>query len=164
MADWVGTCPKRFWDEWLEEGNCAGDQQDPAFPFGWRTSSRFARDVRKGDRFYVVSWGRLRGYATVTHVDEHRDRWTNTVIERVIFRADPVAVTLPRRVEGFRGLRRQWWARQEEIPFPDWKKVEKPKPKPRPGRAAPAPRPLAPSLFVPGQRRLGNTRRQGSPT
>jgi len=25
MPDLIGTCPKSFWEEWLAEGDCAGD-------------------------------------------------------------------------------------------------------------------------------------------
>ena len=115
--DLVGTCPKTFWREWLEEGDCAGDtpSADPD-SFGWWTRHRLAGHIRIGDRFYVVAHGRCRGYATVSQID------SVVAFESVcIYRVDPVAVTIPEAIAGFRGLRKRWWKREDEIPFPNWR-------------------------------------------
>lgn len=110
MADLVGTCPKDFWDEWIAEGDAAGDL-DTGEEWGWYTESPIAQSIHPGDRFYVVAHGKLRGYAPVTRVQ-------NGCICR---RGGAVAVTLAEPVPGFRGLRRRWWDRTVEIPFPDWR-------------------------------------------
>lgn len=114
MADLVGTCPLDFWQEWIAEGDAAGDPYSGE-EWGWFTSHRDAALIRPGDRFYVASHGRIRGYAPVTRVVK-RER--GYVICR---RGDAVAVTIDETVPGFRGLLARWWEYSAERPFPDWK-------------------------------------------
>lgn len=110
MVDLVGTCPMDFWDEWIAEGDAAGDPETGE-EWGWYTRAPLIRKIRPGDRFYVVAHGKLRGYAPVTRV-------TPGHIGR---RGGAVAVTIAAFIPGFRGLRERWWRRDDEIPFPDWK-------------------------------------------
>lgn len=119
MADLVGTCPKDFWEEWIAEGDAAGDPYTGE-EWGWFTRSGLAAKIKAGDRFYVVAHGRLRGWAPVTRVQSPKDGWDDSgwVICR---RGDAVACTVPFAIPGFRGLRERWWKREDEIPFPDWK-------------------------------------------
>lgn len=110
MSDLVATCPKDFWQEWLAEGDCAGDPATGE-EWGWLTRSPLIRQIQPGDRFYVVAHGRLRGYSLVTRV-------SRGAIGRC---AGAVACTLEQPIPGFRGLRRRWWSRADERPFPEWK-------------------------------------------
>lgn len=110
MSDMVATCPKDFFEEWILEGDAAGSI-DSGEEYGWFTNSPLIRLIQPGERFYVVAWGKLRGYAPVTRV-------TNGAICR---RGGAVAVTIPEPIPGFRGLRKRWWDRSIEVPFPDWK-------------------------------------------
>lgn len=114
----VGTCPAWFWPKWLAEGDCAGDPPS-GNPDGeaWFTRSSPARRIRIGDRFYVVARGRLRGYAVVSRVVFENGGWW-------IHRKRPVAVTIPERIRGFRGVREAWWPEADERPFPDWRTAE----------------------------------------
>jgi hypothetical protein len=114
--DLVGTCPMTFWNEWLAEGDCAGEVESGE-EWGWYTRDRLASEIRPGDRFYVVAHGLLRGYAIVTRVVDW-DPEHGAVICR---RGGAVAVTILRHINGFRGLRRVWWDRGEEVPFPKWR-------------------------------------------
>jgi hypothetical protein len=119
VSDLVGTCPKGEWEEWIAEGDAAG-LPESGEEWGWFTataimdSSRWLNGrppISPGERFYVVAHGKLRGYAPVTRV-------VDGVICR---RGGAVAVTITQPIPGFRGLRRRWWRREDEIPFPDWK-------------------------------------------
>jgi hypothetical protein len=112
MSDLVGTCPKDFWEEWIAEGDAAGEPETGQ-EWGWFTGHRLAQSIRPGERFYVVAHGKLRGYAVVWGV---RGSW------EIVRRGNAVACTIPEPIPGFRGLRIVWWNREDEIPFPDWRK------------------------------------------
>lgn len=114
MTDLVGTCPKSFWEEWIAEGDPAGSLQSGE-EWGWYTGHSHATLIRPGDRFYVVAWGKLRGWAPVTRVERTDTGWI------ICRRGNAVACTVGGRIPGFRGLRLRWWQREEEIPFPNWK-------------------------------------------
>ncbi len=109
--DFVATCPKGFWSEWIAEGDAAGDPET-GVEWGWYTR-RSLISVDTGGRFYVVAHGRLRGYAIITRVDRQRG-----IICR---RGGAVAVTIPEPIRGFQGFRKRWWPYCDEIPFPDWR-------------------------------------------
>ena len=118
--DLVGTCPKSFWEEWLTEGDCAGDPPGETL-YCWRTRARMVVLIKPGDRFYVVAHGRLRGFAVVHSVESHSTD-TGVWFESWIYRpGGAVAVTIPENIVGFRGLRQRWWSRGIERPFPEWK-------------------------------------------
>lgn len=115
MVDLVGTCPKDFWQEWIAEGDAAGEPETGE-TWGWYTRHSRAAMIRPGDRFYVVAWYRLRGFAIVVSVGRTGDGgW---IIER---RGGAVACTINEFIPGFRGLRDRWWDSDAEVPFSDWK-------------------------------------------
>ena len=116
MADLVGTCPKDFWEEWIAEGDAAGDPETGE-EWGWYTSHHLARGINPGDRFYVVAHGKLRGWAPVTRLDQTTDgeQWI------ICRRGNAVACTIDEPIPGFRGLRLRWWKREDEKPFENWK-------------------------------------------
>lgn len=110
MTDLVGTCPKDFWLEWIGEGDAAGDPETGE-EWGWFTEHSYRSLIKPGDRFYVVAWGRLRGYSIITSISGGA----------IVRRGNAVACTIPDDIPGFRGLRKRWWHRDCELPFPDWK-------------------------------------------
>ena len=115
MPDLVGTCPKSFWEEWLAEGDCAGDE-DSGEEYEWHTRAAIAGKVQPGDRFYIAALGKLRGYATVRRVEKRGRAWV------IVRGGNAVAVTVPgMEIPGFRGLRTRWWHRNDEVGFADWK-------------------------------------------
>jgi hypothetical protein len=114
MVDLVGTCPKDFWEDWIAEGDAAGDPYTGE-EWGWWTKHPNARLIRPGDRFYVVAHGMLRGWAPVTRVVREGPNWV------ICRRGDAVACTLDAPIKGFRGLETRWWDRRDERVFPDWK-------------------------------------------
>lgn len=115
MPDLVGTCPKWFWEHWIAEGDAAGDSYTGE-EWSWYTKDRRATIIRPGDRFYVVAHGKLRGWAPVTRLgDLGHEGW------EICRRGDAVACTIAQGIPGFRGLRRRWWERKEEIPFENWR-------------------------------------------
>jgi hypothetical protein len=112
MTDLVGTCPKDFWDEWIAEGDAAGEPESGE-EWGWFTRHPYVRIIAPGERFYVVAHGKLRGWAPVTRVD------TGCICRR----GNAIACTIDQPIRGFRGLRARWWPREIERPFPDWKSL-----------------------------------------
>ena len=113
--DLVGTCPKDFWEKWIAEGDPAGTPESGE-EWGWYTRDRKAGTIAAGERFYVVAHGRLRGWAPVTRVQADSDG------EYVICRmGGAVACTIDQPIPGFRGLRKVWWSRDQEMPFPNWR-------------------------------------------
>lgn len=110
MTDLVGTCPKGFWEEWIEEGDAAGEPETGQ-EYGWYTTHWRKRLIKPGDRFYVVAHDKLRGWAPAVRVDEGC----------IVRAGQAVACTIQFRVPGFRGLKERWWLRDEEIPFPEWR-------------------------------------------
>jgi hypothetical protein len=115
VADLVGTCPKGFWEEWIAEGDAAGDP-GTGEEWSWYTGHRLARNIQPGERFYVVADGKLRGYAPVIRVGKLPDGTFE-----IIRKGGAIACTISPPIPGFRGLRLRWWKREEETPFPDWK-------------------------------------------
>ena len=113
MVDLVGTCPKDFWLEWIAEGDPAGTPETGE-EWGWYTRHSFARLAVPGDRFYVVAWGMLRGYAPITRVQDSGDLFV------ICRRGGAIACTIDKPIPGFRGLEKRWWRREDERPFPDW--------------------------------------------
>ena len=115
----VVTVPKWFWQEWLYEGDVAGDPytgEEWGFFLGGNKPP-----IGQGDRLYIVAYGRLRGYAPVTRLGFQDGKWV------ICRRGNAVAVTLSdesglyKEVRGFQGFRKVWWQSENEIPFPDWK-------------------------------------------
>ena len=117
MTDLVGTCPKDFWLKWIAEGDPAGAPYSGE-EWGWYTAHSKADQIQPGDRFYVVAWGRLRGYAPVTRVERTPGGWI------ICRRGDAVACTIDEPVPGFRGLMTRWWQRETERAFVDWKTAD----------------------------------------
>jgi len=113
--DFVGTIPKWFFNQWVAEGDAAGDPPTGQ-EWGWFTRDRQAANIHPGDRFYVVAHGKLRGWAPVTRVCRDEGGWI------ICRQGDAVACTLDESIPGFRGLRRRWWNREQERPFPGWQK------------------------------------------
>jgi hypothetical protein len=115
MPDLVGTCPKDFWEEWIAEGDAAGDPATGE-EWGWYTGDRKASSIKPGERFYVVAHGKLRGWAPVTRVERCPD---GTFV--ICRHGGAVACTIAEPITGFRGLRLRWWKREDEKPFDNWK-------------------------------------------
>jgi hypothetical protein len=116
MSDLVGTCPKDFWQEWIAEGDAAGDPESGQ-EYGWWTRHSMIRQIKPGDRFYVVAHGRLRGWAPVTRIHLAADGRGGAIFRQ----GGAVAVTISEPVPGFRGLKKRWWDRADEFPFPEWR-------------------------------------------
>lgn len=109
MVDLVGTCPKDFWHEWIAEGDAAGNPESGG-EWSWYTGHSYRGLIKPGERFYVVAHGRLRGYAIVTSL----------MPAAIVRKGGAVACTIDEHIPGFRGLRKRWWPREAEHPFPDW--------------------------------------------
>lgn len=130
MGDIVVTVPKNFTHPdapgkrglaaWIAEGDPAGSEwsgQEWGFTTYGNISNAFA-----GDRCYVVCEGKLRGYAPIVRVLYDKSRFRNGSAPLQIIRGGgAVAVTIDETIQGFRGVRRRWWRREDERPFPDWK-------------------------------------------
>lgn len=108
--DIVVTVPAKEWEEWIAEGDCAGDEPTGSeYEF---SVPQFPKRLEIGERCYVVAGGKLRGFAPVTGL------YGRCYILRG---ANAVAVTIEEPIPGFRGFRYRWWERESEVPFLDWK-------------------------------------------
>lgn len=115
--DVVVTVPKQVWLDWIDEGDLPGDPWSGRlwdFYLSWRRGMPIPPCLH-GDRVYVVSHGRLRGFSPLLYV-EFPQRGGICLVRR----DDAVAVTIDEPVEGFRGWKRRWWSRRKERPFPGW--------------------------------------------
>lgn len=111
--DLVVTVPKWFWPEWIAEGDAAGE---PETGTEWGFFLGGAKPpIEAGDRLYIVAHNRLRGYAPVTSLGQHSRKWV------ICRKGNAVAVTIAETIKGFRGFRKVWWDRIQEVPFPEWK-------------------------------------------
>lgn len=123
MSDVVVTVPMNFTHEcapgkrglaaWIEEGDAAGDAwsgTEWAFSIG-RNRPR----IVPGERVYIVCNRWVRGYAPLIRIDE------DCGVVELIRGPGAVAVTVPKRITGFRGFRYRWWEYVDEVPFPEWK-------------------------------------------
>ena len=115
MADLVVTVPRERWIEWLEEGDCAGT---PETGIVWEfTVGARKPPIKQGERLYIVAHGKLRGYATVTNVSYSL---TGAIRYGICRKGGAVACTINEQIRGFRGWRKVWWSREQEIEFPGW--------------------------------------------
>jgi hypothetical protein len=117
--DLVGTCPKSFWEKWIAEGDCAGDPATGE-EYAWWTRSKMVFKLQPGDRFYVVALGKLRGWAPVVRIIQNGGGIYETEFG-ICRRGGAVACTIPEKIPGFRGLRKRWWEREQEVTFSDWR-------------------------------------------
>jgi hypothetical protein len=111
--DVVVTVPKARWEEWIAEGQLPGEPKGCDEFFFWLSAVNLPK-IERGERVYIVAHGKLRGYAPLTRL--YRDAYGAALCRR----GGAVAVTIDEAVRGFRGWRKAWWDRSEEIPFPDW--------------------------------------------
>ena len=116
MSDLVGTCPMWFWEEWLAEGDCAGES-NTGREYEWQTKHSLINQIEPEDRFYVVAHGKLRGYAIVTCVGVS---FNDPDYDAITREGGAIACTINEAIKGFRGLRKVWWGRSQEHLFSDW--------------------------------------------
>jgi len=112
--DLVVTVPQDRWEDWLREGDAAGEPstgEEWGF-YVWGDRPR----VEAGDRLYVVAHGRLRGYSPIRRVVWFRQERAWSICRK----GGAVAVTIPEAIQGFRGWRERWWHPDTEVPFPEW--------------------------------------------
>lgn len=114
MSDLVVTVPKAIWSFWVGEGDAA---EEPPSGEEWAFFVGGAKPlIEPGERLYIVSWGKLRGYSPVTRVIRREGRGWG-----ICRKGGAVACTIEEDVPGFRGYRKRWWSKRSEIPFPKWR-------------------------------------------
>lgn len=105
--------PQERWDEWLAEGDLAGQPWSGrlhAFPLGLKRPK-----IAAGERVYVAARGRIRGYAPLVELKRNAEgRWL------LVRGGGAEAVTVDEAVPAFHGFRYRWWRLEDERPFPDW--------------------------------------------
>lgn len=114
MADVIVTLPKWFGlEEWIAEGGLPGETWDGETEYHFYLGGN-PPDIRPGERVYVCFNGRLIGYAPLVRVERSGRGYA------LVRRNGAVAVTIPERIQGFRGFRYRWWEYADERPFPEW--------------------------------------------
>lgn len=128
MADVVVTVPKGIWNDWLDEGDIAGEPRGTHHPsfkihedqdgmlewhfyLGWNRPN-----IEPGERVYIVSHGRLRGYSPLVRVE----RDLNSGRYALVRHHDAKAVTIMEPITGFQGFKYRWWFPEQEYDFQDW--------------------------------------------
>lgn len=127
--DVVVTVPKTFQFNglrglaaWISEGDAAGDA-DTGQEWWFTTYGPLPTPNIIGSRCYIVCEGKLRGYAIITECKYDQSRVRNGQAPIAFIRkGGAVAVTIDQPIQGFRGYRRRWWNREDERPFPEWRK------------------------------------------
>ena len=126
MCDVVVTVPMNFkyagkkgLAAWIAEGDAAGDEWSGEDSWCFSTYG-VKPDIKPSERVYVVCEGRLRGYAPLIKM-EHYPRRGKVGVVYLMRGGGAVAVTIPDKVTGFRGWRKRWWLREDEVPFLDWR-------------------------------------------
>lgn len=113
--DVVVTVPKSFGlKTWIDEGDLPGEPWTGA-EYHFYLGMSAPKNIRPGDRVYVVYNGRLRGYAPLVRIERYS--WGCALVRH----GGAVAMTIDEHIPGFRGFRYCWWNRADEKPFPDWK-------------------------------------------
>lgn len=122
MPDIVVTVPKDRWRMWLSEGDLPYTQPTGRlYGFTMRTTS--VPKIEPGERVYVVSHGRLRGFAPLVEIRVQRIGYSRRtpLFEVELVRGDDAhPVTIRRPIMGFRGWRYRDWPRETERHFADW--------------------------------------------
>jgi hypothetical protein len=114
MPDLVVTVPKSIWAYWVGEGDSV---DAPESGEEWAFFVGGAKPpIQAGDRLYIVSWGKVRGYSPVTRVIKREGRGWG-----ICRKGGAVACTIEDAVPGFRGYRKRWWDTKDEAPFPKWR-------------------------------------------
>lgn len=116
MTDVVITVPQKVWAYWLAEGDCAGDGRETWEADEYVYTVPTWPDIARGERVYVVAFGKLRGWAPLTEVYREGDQGRVFLVRA----GGAQAVTIDTPIRGFRGYRYRWWDREEEKPFPEW--------------------------------------------
>jgi hypothetical protein len=114
MSDLVVTVPKTIWVQWIQEGDPAGEVESGEEWAYWVSGKP---KIEVGERLYIVSWGKLRGYSPVVRILKKGDGGGYGICRR----GGAVSCTIPEAVPGFRGWRRRWWERDAEVPYPNWR-------------------------------------------
>lgn len=118
MTDVVVTVPKGMWEAWLAEGDLPGDDWSGYVSHFWIPRQPLPKIVT-GERVYVVSHGKLRGFAPLWTME------SSCMLRRpmaCLMRTDEAqAVTINEPVRGFQGWRYRWWDHDAERPFPEWR-------------------------------------------
>ncbi len=134
MSDFVVTVPMNFTydgapglkglDAWVAEGDAAGEPESGEE--WWFTTYGPLVTYQPGSRLYIVCEDRLRGYAPITKIMfDYNGLKRGRAPIAFVRRGGAVAVTIDERIKGFRGYRRRWWDREDEVPFPDWKTADR---------------------------------------
>jgi hypothetical protein len=121
MGDVVVTVPMRLWEEWVEEGDAAGEPPTNEYEYGFNLYGPKPH-MKVGDRVYIVAHGKVRGYAPLVELEEYSERFGGRGHGfALVRRGGAVACTIPAGVRGFQGWRYRWWEYSDELPFPNWR-------------------------------------------
>ena len=134
MTDVVVTVPKNFTHPdapgkhglaaWIAEGDAAGDSETGQD--WWFTTYGVLPVFQPGCRLYIVCEDRIRGYAPIKEIFYDTERVRNGKAPLAFVRKGcAVAVTIDEKITGFRGYRRRWWNRSDEVDFHDWKTADR---------------------------------------
>jgi hypothetical protein len=109
MPDLAVSIKRNRWPAFLAADCSAGARRYvTAKPAGWPSIV--------GGRLYIIAHGRLRCAIEVTAVCRTDRRFYFDIIGKFL-----PAITVPRRIDGFPGLKIPDWNEAAVVPFADWK-------------------------------------------
>lgn len=113
----VVTVPKALWVDWVLEGDAPGLEWTGTDYHFW-IARRGLPAIRAGERVYIVSHGRLRGYAPLVRLEPQCSIRPDRAC--LLRRGDAVACTIDAPIPGFRGWKYAWWSPTIEHSFENW--------------------------------------------
>jgi len=129
IKDWIVTVPKTTrWDVYQEELNAVVDGESR---INYRTRY-FPKEMRIGDRCFIVWNGRVRGWMKVVGLWYCKEPWfcTTTCVQwdagNYIQRSGPFYAVEGPEMKGFRGIRKYVHVIKKETPIPSPYGVEFP--------------------------------------
>lgn len=118
--DILVTLPQRFGlQNWIMEGSDLPGNPWSGEEWHWYSGGAIP-NIEPGERVYVCYRGQLIGYAPLVRIEKYKKSFA------YVRHNGAVAVTINKHIPGFRGFRYRFWDYSEEIPFPDWTKLDYP--------------------------------------
>lgn len=128
MTDVVVTVPYPLFATWVQEGDAPGTTWSGHYSYFVLYGPQPTL-LERGDRVYIVSHGKLRGYAPLAFITEHipEDIPHYPGAWALVRKGQAQAVTImdpekgcPLHIRGFRSWRYRNWKRGDEVSFPTW--------------------------------------------
>jgi hypothetical protein len=114
--DLLVTVPKLLWQEWIAEGDVPDTTWSGLESYFYLGSVR--PNIAPGERVYISSFDRLRGYAPLVRLDYIQGRYA------LVRHGHAVACTIDQKIPGRQGFQYRFWSYDDEKAFSDWQTLD----------------------------------------